>query len=259
MGLGTGGGTAPRRLTLPGTGTNQYPIWSPDGQRIAFQSNREGDHGIWWQRADGSGTADHITTPPKGVFHIPDSWSAEGQTISFTEEKTRTSSEVWTWSLRDKKATVFASTPDALLGRSVFSPDGHWIAYQLSAQPSSRVYVRRFPPTEPAREAPRDGDTHHPAWSPDGKELFYVAGGSMTGSMSFNARPSVSFGSPVRLPQSGFITAAPGAVRTFDVLPDGQHFIGVVAAGETESSAGPPQIHVVLNWFEDVRQRAPAK
>jgi Tol biopolymer transport system component len=252
------GGTAPRRLTLPGAGSNQYPIWSPDGQRIAFQSDREGDHGIWWQRADGSGTAEHITTPAKGVLHIPDSWSADGQTISFTEEKTGTS-EVWTWSLRDKKAAVFASTPGALLGRSAFSPDGHWIAYQSNAQPGSRVYVRRFPPTEPAYEAPQDGDTHHPAWSPDGKELFYVAGASLAGSMSASTRPSVSFGSPVRLLRSGFVTAAPGGVRTFDVLPDGQHFIGVVPVGETESSAGPPQIHVVLNWFEDVRQRAPAK
>src|SRR5262249_3274759 len=49
------GAAAPRRLTLPGTGSNRYPIWSAESQRVAFQSDREGDLGIWWQRADGNG------------------------------------------------------------------------------------------------------------------------------------------------------------------------------------------------------------
>jgi hypothetical protein len=73
--------------------------------------------------------------------------------------------------------------------------------------------------------------------------------------MTFSTKPSVSFGSPMRSPRSGFTTGGPAGVRTFDVVPDGQHFIGVIPAGQTQSSGGAPQIQVVLNWFEDVRQR----
>ena len=259
------GATAPRRLTLAGTGANRDPIWSSgsssDAERVAFQSDREGDLGIWWQRADGNGAAERLTKPDKGVMHIPDSWSPDGQEFSFTEQKPGTSG-IWTYSLRDKKATVFAETPGSLLERSVFSPDGRWIAYQLGAQPNSRIYVRPFPPTATAYVAPEDRDTHHPLWSPDGKELFYIGGPTVFGSMSVSTKPSVSFGAPVRAPRTGFQPQAASSVRPYDILPDGKHFIGVVAAGQIASgAAGPaaPQIQVVLNWFEDVKQRAPGK
>jgi hypothetical protein len=59
-------------------------------------------------------------------------------------------------------------------------------------------------------------------------------------------------------PRSGFTTAVPASVRTYDILPDGKHFIGVVPAGQAQTgAASAPQIQVVLNWFEDVTQRAP--
>jgi hypothetical protein len=76
--------------------------------------------------------------------------------------------------------------------------------------------------------------------------------------MSVTTRPSVSFGSPVRAPRAGLNTAAPGTARPYDILPDGQHFIGVVPAAQAQSG-GATQIQVVLNWFEDVKQRVPGR
>jgi serine/threonine protein kinase len=248
------GATAPRRLTLPGTGNNRYPIWSDDGQRIAYQSNRAGDVGIWDQHADGTGGAEHLTTPVEGTLHRPESWSPDGQTISFSVQKQNTS-EVWTYSLREKKAIVYAAEPGAELGSSMFSPDGHWVVYQSAIRGGSRIYVRSFPPSDSPYLAPQDADAHHPVWWAGGKELFYVAGAGLAGSMSFSAKPSVTFGSPVRAPRAGFIQGPPGSVRTYDVLPDGQHFIGVVRAGSLEESPKAAQIQVVLNWFDYVKQR----
>ncbi len=254
------GAAAPRRLTLPGQGGNRYPIWSSDGERIAFQSDREGDRGIWWQRADGSGPAERLTKPAKDVAHIPDSWSPDGQTFSFTEEKNG-ASEVWTYSMRDRKASLFAATPGASLARSVFSPDGRWVAYQVSALPHSRIYLRPFPPTGASYLAPEDADSHHPLWFPDGRGLFYVSGPFSLGSVSVSTQPFVNFGSPVRAAKSsGFITQVPSAVRTYDILPDGKHFVGVIL--NSQDSTGMPaalQIRVVLNWFEEVKQRAVGK
>jgi Tol biopolymer transport system component len=260
------GATAPRCLTLAGTGANRDPIWSSptssrDAERVAFQSDREGDLGIFWQLADGTGTAERLTKPDKGITHIPDSWSPDGQIFSFTEEKgdTRT---VWTYSLRDKKATLFAEASGLLLGRSAFSPDGHWLAYQAYKKgdlSSGRIYVQPFPPAATQYQVPQDGDSHHPLWSPDGKELFYIPGPSAFGSVGVTGKPGLSFGSPVRAPRSGFTTASPAFVRPYDILPDGKHFIGVVPAGQTQTGGGPAEIHVVLNWFEDVKQRAPVR
>jgi serine/threonine-protein kinase len=249
------GAAAPRRLTLAGTGANRYPIWSSDNERVVFQSDRAGDPGIWWQRADGNGTAEPLTKPDKGASHTPDSWSPDGQVFSFTEEKNGLSA-VWTYSLRDKKATVFAETPGSSLGSSAFSTDGHWVAYQSTTPPHGHIYVRPFPSTaNPPYLAPEDGDSHHPLWY--GKELFYIAGLNLFGSVSVRTQPSVSFGRPVRAPRSGFITHNSRTVRPYDILPDGKHFIGVVPARQTQSGQASSQIQVVLNWFEDVKQRAP--
>ena len=76
------GASAPSTITFGGK--NRYPIWSADGERVAFQSDREGDLGIFWQRADGRGAVERLTTPEEGVAHIPDAFSPDGETLSFT-------------------------------------------------------------------------------------------------------------------------------------------------------------------------------
>jgi hypothetical protein len=53
-----------RRLTFGGR--NRFPIWSRDSRRIAFQSDRDGDLGIFWQRADGTGTIECLTKADPG-------------------------------------------------------------------------------------------------------------------------------------------------------------------------------------------------
>jgi hypothetical protein len=78
--------------------------------------------------------------------------------------------------------------------------------------------------------------------------------------MTVATQPGVSFGRPVRAPKSGFSTSVPGSIRTFDIMPDGKHFVGLVPAGQAQAGApGLQQIQVVLNWFEDVKQRASGK
>jgi hypothetical protein len=79
------GSAAPRKLTLGGA--NRFPIWSEDGNWIAFQSDREGDLGIFRQRANGTGTAERLTRPEQGVAHIPESWQPHTQQFAFTATK----------------------------------------------------------------------------------------------------------------------------------------------------------------------------
>ena len=254
------GATAPRRLTLAGTGTNRYPIWTADGERVAFQSDREGDEGIWWQRADGSGTAERLTKAEKGERHLPESWSPDGQRFSFSNLKGNSGNggAVWVFSLPDKKATLFAEGPGGrgFAMRSAFSPDGHWVAYSAGDPQTHHIFVKPFPPTANPYQISTGAGDHHPVWSPDGKELFYVLGIRTLAAVTVTTKPSLSFSAPVEAP-SGFATATIANPRNFDMLPDGKHFIGMVAAGEAQNgSAAAPQFQVVLNWFEEVRSRA---
>ena len=75
------GASAMRRLTFGGR--NRFPVWTADGQRVAFQSDREGDAAIFWQRADGNGPAERLTKPEQGTSHVPDSWSPKNDALLF--------------------------------------------------------------------------------------------------------------------------------------------------------------------------------
>jgi eukaryotic-like serine/threonine-protein kinase len=225
-----------------------------DSQRVAFQSDREGDLGIFWQSADGSGTAERLTKPEQGVAHIPDSWSPDAQRFSFTAMKGNQAA-VWIFSLQDKKEALFAQMSSAALRWSAFSPDGHWLAYQSNETGGNQIWVQPFPAT--GAKFPIVGGGH-PFWSPDGKELFYNSGANQTSVVSVTTRPTFSFGVPARVPD-GIQNRAPNTTpRGSDITPDGKYFVGTVNADQTQSGKAPP-IQVVLNWFEELKRLVPAK
>ena len=245
------GANAPRRLTFQGA--NRYPAWSADGERVAFQSDREGDLGIFWQRADGTGTAERLTKPEKGVAHIPDSFSPDGQQLSFTAIQAGKAA-VWTLSLRDRKATLFADSPTGFADGSVFSPDGRWLAYRAGTPFGGTVFVRPFPVTPGQYQIAAGG---HPVWSRDGKQLILETGPNTAATVNITTGRSFAFSSPTTVPKG--LNGAPGGPSRWDILPDGR-LVGIAAAVQNQTGASAaPQIQVVLNWFEDVKQRAPAR
>jgi serine/threonine protein kinase/roadblock/LC7 domain-containing protein len=249
------GANAPRRLTFQGV--NRYPVWSADGERVAFQSDREGDRGIFWQRADGMGTAERLTKPEAGIAHSPDSFSPDGQQLSFSAYRGSGTSAVWTLSLRDRKATLFAESLSGFAEASMFSPDGRWVAYSVDAETGAgnTVYVQGFPVTAGKYQIATGND---PLWSRDGKELFFLTGPATTAAVNVTTAGGFSFTSPTSVPRGALLGAASGP-RRFDVLADGR-FIGVVPAALGQIVAPTtPQIQVVLNWFEDLRQRVPTQ
>jgi serine/threonine-protein kinase len=251
------GASSMRKLTF--TGANRFPIWSADGEHIAFQSDREGDKGIFWQRADGTGTADRLTKPDKDVEHIPDAWSPDGQKLSFTAVK-GDDAAVWIFSRQDKKSTVFAEAPGAFIANSVFSPNGKWLAYQSSETKSSEIFVQPFPATGTKYQITKAAGSHHPLWSPDGKEVFFIPGPTQLSKLSITTEPSFSFGDPVSVPNGGFVEEGPVSTRPYDITPDGKRLIGVIFGGQNSTGTpAQPQIHVVLNWFEELKQRVAAK
>jgi serine/threonine-protein kinase len=248
----SGGGQ--RRLTTEGL--NRYPVWSPDGLRVAFQSTREGDSGMFAQRADGAGAAERLTKPESGVEHIPDSWSPDGQYLAFTRIDGLGDGSLWLLSLKDTTATVLAQKPSSLIGRAAFSPDGKWLAYQSNETGQGSVVVQPFPATGAKYIVTRGG---HPFWSPDGRELVINPAANRISTVSITTQPSFSFGEPTPLPGglAELSSKNPGTgPRVWDYTPDGKRIIGVA---DVDTRASPPpignQIDVIVNWFSALRQR----
>ena len=242
-----------KRLTYDGN--NRFPIWSHDGSRVTFQSDRGGDPAVFWQPADG-GTADRLTTPGPGMAHTPESWSPNGEILLFSETKDFVSS-LWTFSLKDRKATPFGDVKgSALPTDAMFSPDGRWVAYQTGevGMGEGQTYVQPYPLIPGVKHQIARGG--RPLWSRDSKELFFVPAPGQFMATTITTSPTFTFTNPVSVPR-GFGVAVPSSPRTFDMMDDGR-FVGV-APQQGQLGSSPVQIRVVLNWTEELKRLAPTK
>ena len=246
-----------RRLTFGGR--NRHPVWSPDGQRIAFQSDREGDFAIFWQRADGSGPAERLTKPEQGTAHVPESWSPDGKVLLFGVSKgVEFSSQAL--SLVDRKTTPFGNVRASRPIDAAFSPDGNWVAYQTSSGDQRDVFVQPFPPTGAIYQITKGGRTeggHHPFWSRDGRELYYIPDAGRLAFVTIKTSPTFSFSAPVLLSRGvpGFREGGPQNTRQNDSTSDNR-VVGVFPADES-SGTTTQQIRVALNWFDELKRLVP--
>jgi eukaryotic-like serine/threonine-protein kinase len=236
------------RLTFEGK-TNANPSWTPDGKRIAFNSNKEGPQNLFWQLADGSGGLERLRTSEytEGAM----SWSPDGQLLAFIEITPTTGYDIWVLRIGDRKAQPFLRTP---FNESVpqFSPDGRWLAYVSDESGRFEIYVQPYPGPGGKWQISTEGGME-PVWNPKGRELFYRSGDKMM-AVDIATQPGFAAGKP-RVLFEGQYQPTPATFPNYDVSPDGQRFLMLKPSEAGE--AAPTQINVVLNWFEELKQKVP--
>jgi Tol biopolymer transport system component len=225
-------------------------VWSPDGKRIAFSSDREGQRNIFWQLADGSGGLERLTTSNSDQY--PLAWSRDGQLLAFVENNPVTGRDIWVLRLNDRRAQPFLRTPSTE-GAPSFSPDGRWLAYASDESGRPEIYVQAYPGPGGKWQISAEGGTE-PVWSPNGRELFYRSGNKMM-AVDIATQTGFAVGKP-RMLFEGRYEPGPVQIDNYDVSPDGQRFL--MLKPSEQAQAAPTQINVVLNWFEELRQKVPA-
>jgi Tol biopolymer transport system component len=230
-----------------------------------FESNKEGSMNLFWQRADGSGGRERLTTSEN--LNIPGSWSPDGHLLAFAEVNPATGYDIWilrmgepsassgqvpsTGSGQAPKAQPFLQTPFNE-GVPVFSPDGRWLVYVSDESGRFEIYVQPYPGPGGKWQISTEGGTE-PVWNRNGRELFYRSGDKMM-AVDISTQPSFAAGKPKVL-FTGQYLPTPGTLSNYDVSPDGQRFLMIKPGESTE--APPTQINVVLNWFEELKRRVP--
>jgi eukaryotic-like serine/threonine-protein kinase len=237
------------RLTFEGD-QNYNAVWSPDGKMIAFQSRKEADTEIYWQRVDGSGGLERLATSE--IPFVPMSWSPDGQTLAFIEVNPDTGFDLWVMSVQERKPKLFLRTP---FNESVprFSPDGHWLAYMSDESGRNEIYVQPYPGPGAKLQISIDGGTE-PTWNPSGRELFFRNGDKMMVA-DIVLQPSLTASKP-RLLFEGQFLPSPATTPNYDVSRDGQRFLMVKADAASEAAT---QINVIFNWFETLKQAVPSE
>jgi serine/threonine-protein kinase len=231
------------RLTLAPS-DEEVPVWTPDGQRVAFVSTQDGPVNLYWKRADGSGTTERLAEAQER--QVPLSWSPDGKVLAFY-----VAAGIATLSMEgERKATPFLFTP-AWERAAALSPDGRWLAYNSDESGRQEVYVNAYPGPGARFQVSIHGGME-PLWAPDGKEIFFR---SVTDRkiMAVPVRLSPEFvvGQPTALFDDRFDRGG-GVIRNYDITPDGRKFLMV----EARQSA-PTELLVVLNWFEELKRLVP--
>jgi eukaryotic-like serine/threonine-protein kinase len=261
------GGKAIRRLTQEGNNTR--PIWTRDGKKIAYGSDREKVYGIFLQPADGSGLPERLTSAEEGLQHYPESWSPDGRVLSLAVVRPPLGGNAWAlWTLAlddtDKKPKLFYDSSNSNEFGSAFSPDGKWIAYASNEGPDVQfgIYVQPYPPTGVKYQISRSGGAW-PIWAPNGSELLYRLSNTVNSTPKINAvtvttKPVPAFTSEKELTIQGFVPVT--NYREYDMMPNGKEFVMVFpVAQQTSAPAVAPSIHVILNWTEELKSRVQVK
>jgi serine/threonine protein kinase/Tol biopolymer transport system component len=232
------------------------PVWAQDGGHIAFSSGRNGQSNLFWQAADGTGSAERLI--PSANQQVPTSLSFDGRSLVFEEILPRGDYDVGLLTLGDTlKAEPLISSGFSERNAEI-SPDGRWLAYESNESGPYEVYVRPFPKVDSGRWPVSTGGGTRPLWARNGKELFYLDGDLKLTSVPVQTGSTFSLGKPTKMLNTAYWSVLNG--RTYDASPDGQRFLMIKDAAATQPPAvTPASLVVVINWFEELKAIMPAK
>ena len=212
------------------------PIWSPDGSKIAFSSNRKGNYDIYWKAASGAG-ADQLLVESTERKAVED-WSPDGKLLLFNTGTREVDALPMTG--ERKPYPVLKATFRQYDAR--LSPDGHWIAYVSEESGRAEIFVQTFPPTGGKWQISASGGME-PTWRGDGKELYFLNETKfMAADVSVNGS-SIEAGAPKPLFDAP-IDRATNRRNHYVAAADGQRFLFIATAKAIDTT---PFV-VVQNW-----------
>jgi Tol biopolymer transport system component len=229
------------RLLLDPTGAHG-PVWSPEGGRIAFASNRLGGVDVFEMPADASAPESFVSGSKEGGIEVTD-WSPDGRLLLYQTRRHR-DYDLFTVSLSKNGGPQPLLETPAMEKQGQFSPDGRWIAYTSDESGEPEIHLRRFPIAGGKRQISTRGGAQ-PRWRRDGKELFYLAPDGRLMAVSVATRGAdLEISAPRELFNTGITGAFVDRRNQYVVTRDGRRIL-VNVSDEDEN---PAPITVVVNW-----------
>ena len=240
-------------------GIDYRPFWTPDGKTVTYFSGPSSeDRSVWSRRADGTGEAVLVLNDERPFAQ--GSWSADGEWLVLRSG----ANAAMGLGLRDilafrpgvdSAAAPLVATPEFREDDPAFSPDGRWLAYSSNETGRPEVFVVPFPNVDSTKVPVSIDGGRGPLWAHSGRELFFMDPDRGLTAARFD---------PVSAQVLGFetlFTIPPGYLTQnssnfYDVALDDQRFL-MVRPYEGEGEAAATEVIVVVNFFEELKERVP--
>src|SRR5437660_3320227 len=222
------------------------PIWSPDGSRIVWGSNRKGHYDLYQKVSSGAGNDEVLLESEENK--TPTSWSADGRFIAYTSTNIKGNTKYDIWILPifgDRKPFPFLRTQFNEVDAQ-FSPDGRWVAYGSEESGANQVYVAPFPGPGGKWQISRSGGTE-PRWQGDGREIFFVSPDNKLMATEVSPKEStLEIGNAQPLFELR-LANSPG--YRYDVTRDGKRFLV-----DTQKLGSSVPLELIVNWAADLKK-----
>jgi serine/threonine-protein kinase len=250
-------------------GFDFYPVWTPDGHRLIFASDRAGGaRNLFWQVADGTGTTERLAKSE--YVQDPSAISPDGTRVIFHETTATNNLDLLELHLEPETVRSDSAPAASVAGRvrplvqtpfternGVISPDGRWLAYEADDSGQFEIYVRPYPEVGRGLSQVSTGGGTRPLWSRTGQELFFLSPIGALMRVGVEGGATWAAGTPNKVLNEGYFTVPGGNPgRSYDISPDGQRFL-MIKMGGGLGQAAAPQIIVVQNWFEELKRLVP--
>ncbi len=222
------------------------PQWSPDDRRIYFFSEKRGHADLYDRPSSGTGSEELLLADSTNKFPID--VSPDGKHLAYmVRDLAKNNVHVWLMQLATRETTPLLTTPfnESALQ---FSPDGKWIAYASDESGRNEIYVQQFPESTGKWIVSRGGGST-PAWSADGRQIYYISSDRKLMSVPLSLGASVDAGVPIALFEAHLRSSPAG--RQYAVTRDGSKFL----LNRTVGEAGTRPMTLVQNWSSQLERR----
>jgi serine/threonine-protein kinase len=228
---------------------DNLPVWSADGQRVFFASNRSGNFDVYSQAADGASSATLVFAAPG--FQAPSATTPDGTRLLIYDRFDDLA--ILNLAKPDHLEPLLHSSFDERLGQ--ISRDGRWIAYESNESGNQfEIVLRSFPDVTARREIISINGGRYPRWGPKGlDELYYLSADGAIMAVPIRLSPALAVGTPKKL----FDWQKPPQTRSglrYDVAPDGRF---LMPKAQAPSPDVPTNVSLTVNWLADLRTRQP--
>ena len=244
-------------LPIASEGINRAPVWTRDGLRLTYLSERDGVRHLMSQPSDSSAPAESLLTSQNDDL-FPGSWAADGRSLVYVDQRDA-KSELRVLPIDGREVATLSGIP-AGSTRPAISPDGRWLAFGIRSSKASgqpAIYVQPFPGPGPSRQFVDAAS--EPVWSRDGEKIFFrsrrggppVFAGDGIFEMPFDRTRGIAAGPERQLFRKAFAEDGLMGAAGYDVAPDGRFLM--VIPGEAETH--PFDMHVLLHVDDELRRR----